>query len=108
MDGTELAAISALEDATGHELGALGRALEVAGGTFGPLAPALSSLAASRETGGPGEVDVLAMRVALRRVRYRLQRDPAAAARLEAADEAFWTAIRQSPGGDMRSLNGRG
>jgi hypothetical protein len=95
--GTELAAIAALEDATRHELAALARALEMAGGTFSVFSPALSSLAMSREDGGePGPVDVLAMRVALRRARLRLHGDLGAVARLAAADETFWAAVRES------------
>jgi hypothetical protein len=99
-DSATSAAISALSEATAQELLVLARGLELAGGTFAPLAPALLSLYGVRGDGGePGPVDELAMRLALRRVGKLLEQDAAARARLNAAEEPLWVAVREALAG---------
>jgi hypothetical protein len=89
--------IAALDDATAGELRALSNALTMAGGVFAVFAAALSSLAVTRADGvEPDAVDELSMRLALRRARNVLRSDAAAMGRLEAADEPFWIAVRDS------------
>jgi hypothetical protein len=101
VDATDLSsgwpAVHALDNAGAGELWALAGALEVAGGVFAVFAPAIGSLATTRELGiEPDDLAELNMRTALRRARVRLEGDPGARARLEAADEPFWVAVRDA------------
>jgi len=89
--------IRALEDATADELWTISRALAIAGGVFSVFAEPLADLAVSRgDDREPDAVTELGMRRALRRCRLLLEQDEGAMARLEAAEEPFWSAVRDA------------